>query len=162
MASYRKSQWQLEDYPVRVVRQAEVSTPQLPAWRAQIIGWWLSGLGGSPEEALANLSANLETQRARKPLPRPGTKPPVEFASASELDRHGEFAYEFIERVVGIRPFFMSDGTHLLDFCGTEEMPEVHRKVALLYGADSRSLEDQPLWRVLDHVRAAGGRMTSG
>ncbi len=86
-------------------------------------------------------------------LPRPGTRAPIEFAPGDELSRHGELAYEFVERVVGIRPLFMSDQTSLADFCTSEEAAGVHRKTALLYGIDTRGMFSEPLWKVLDLVQ---------
>jgi hypothetical protein len=67
------------------------------------------------------------------------------------------FAYDFVEAAVGVRPFFMSDQTSLADFCSPDEIDEVHRKIARLYGADTRGMEGQPLWKVLDSIDRSGG-----
>ena len=158
LLSFLKSDWQLEDYPVRVVSQeASTDAEAVPGWRAQIINWWLVGFGNTPAQALEDLRKNLEAARAEGPLPRPGNRPPVEFASSTQLERHGEFAYDFVDRVVGVRPMFMSDGTTLGDFCGDEELEQVHRKIALLFGVDSREMTHDPLWRILDATRSKGG-----
>jgi hypothetical protein len=92
-------------------------------------------------------------------IPRPGTRPPVNFASASNLEAHGDFAYEFVERVAGIRPMFMSDQTSLIDFASGDELTEVLRKVSLLYNLDAADIIDGPLWEVLDklHTRSLSG-----
>lgn len=158
LLSFRKAEWTLDDYPVRLRHQAtSAETPAVRAWCAQIVNWWLMvGFGDTAEAALEDLRARLEAKRARgDTLPRPGTKAPVEFAPGHELDRHGDFAFEFVERVVGFRPLFMSDSTSLADFCTAEEAPDVHRKTALLYGIDTREMFDEPLWRVLDVLQEA-------
>jgi len=159
LLSFRKVEWSLEDYPVRLRHQTtSAETPAVRAWCAQIVNWWLLvGFGDTPEGALDDLRERLEATRARGALPRPGTEPPIELVPADELRRHGEFAYEFVERVVGIRPFFMSDQTSLADFCTSEEAPDVHRKTALLYGIDTRGMIDEPLWKVLDLVQETDG-----
>jgi hypothetical protein len=160
LLSFRKAEWTLDDYPIRLRQQAtSVETPAVRAWCAQIVNWWmLAGFGDTPEAALEDLRAHLEAKRSRgDALPRPGTKAPVEFAPGNELGRHGEFAYEFVERVVGIRPHFMSDQTSLADFCTPEEAADVHRKSALLFGIDTRGTFDEPLWKVLDLVQGTDG-----
>lgn len=74
LLSFLKSDWQLEDYPVRVVSQeASTDGEAVPGWRAQIINWWLVGFGNSPAQALADLRKNLEAARAEGPLPRPAS-----------------------------------------------------------------------------------------
>lgn len=156
LLSFRTVEWTLDDYPVRLRHQAtSVETPAVRAWCAQIVNWWLMvGFGDTPEAALEDLRARLEAKRARgDTLPRPGTPAPIEFAPDNELGRHGDFAYEFVERVVGCRPLFMSDRTSLADFCTAEDAPGVHRKTALLYGIDTRKMLGDPLWKVLDLVQ---------
>jgi len=155
LLSFRKAEWTLDDYPIRLRQQAtSPETPAVRAWCAQIVNWWvLAGFGDTADGALEDLRKHLETKRARGALPRPGTKAPIEFAPADELSRHGEFAYQFVERVVGIRPLLMSDQTSLADFCTSEEAGDVHRKTALLYGIDTRGMLDDPLWKVLDLAR---------
>jgi hypothetical protein len=158
MASFRKSDWQLQDYPVKLIRQETSSeTPAIAQWRAQVLNWWLVGLGPTPEAALRQLRENLEAAGSEGPLPRPGTRPPLKFASIDRLAAHGDFAYEFVERVTGIRPFFMSDGTSLSDFAAGEDMAEVQRKVALLYNIDATELAEGPLWQLLDKVHPRDG-----
>jgi hypothetical protein len=96
--------------------------------------------------------------KAKNPLPRPGAREPIEFAETTELDRHGEFAYEFVESMVGVRPFFMSDGSSLADFAGVAPMAEVHANILDRYGIDSTAFETEPLWKLLDAVVAARNR----
>ena len=158
LLSFRKREWSLGDYPVRLRRQTtSTDMPAAPPWCARIVNWWLVGLGDSPEEALEDLRRNLEVRRAQAPLPRPGSKPPLKMAPTDQIERHGEFAYAFIERLVGVRPFFISDMTSLGDFCDLGKAEDLHRKVALLYRVDVCDLEGEPLWKVLDRVQRSGG-----
>ncbi|MBK7908287.1 MAG: hypothetical protein IPJ78_17240 [Gemmatimonadetes bacterium] len=153
--SFTKSEWRLEDYPLRLRQQSTGSGGTVPPWSAQIIGYWqLCGLGESREAAIADLTSRLELVRSRGPLPRPGTKVPVVFAASSELERHGEFAFEFVERVTGIRPLFMSDESSLADFADGEGLEEFRAKIFAEYGREVRLELDGPLWRVLDAVGA--------
>ena len=137
---------------------ASSETPEVRPWRAQILNSWMIGLGDTPQEALDALRRNLEDRRMQGPLPRPGTRQPLQWAAADQIARHGEFAYEFVERVTGIRPLLMTDQTSLHDFCLAADPEDVHRKTALLYRVDTRDLLAEPLWKVLDLVREREGR----
>ena len=57
LLSFRKAEWTLEDYPVRLRERAtSAETPALRAWCAQIVNWWLmAGFGDTPEGALEDL-----------------------------------------------------------------------------------------------------------
>jgi hypothetical protein len=158
LASFRKRDWQLEDYPVRLRRQdMSPETPAVQPWVAQVLNWWLVGTGATPEAALNDLRDRIEAARNSRDLPRPGSRPPIEFAPATHLGAHGDFAYEFVERVTGIRPMFMSDQTSLHDFASGDEMTEVLRKISLLYNVDAAEHVDAPLWELLDRVHPPDG-----
>jgi len=155
LMSFSKTDWQLEDYPVRVVSQTPSSdSAALPPYCAQIINSWLVGQGDNPTAALADLRKNLELARANGSLPRPGSRPKIWFASSDQIDRHGEFAYYFVEQIARVRPVFLSDETTLGDFFGDEEVEQAYRKIALLYGIDVREMTYEPLWRVIDAIHS--------
>lgn len=158
LASFFKRSWNLEDYPLVLRQQESLNEGQpVPPWVATIDGWHLTGLGETSDTAIQDLRSRFEAYRAENTLPRPGTKVPLQFAGASELDRHGEFAYEFIEHHVGVRPFFMSDGTTLADFDGVTPMEDVHASIRDRYGVESEPFETEPLWMLLDSVKSARG-----
>ena len=91
MASYFKSDWTLQDYPIRFrpIRPQRAwnmtSTPSytLIPWTAQIINWWqMRGDGNTKEEAYADLEEKFrEFKAANAKLPRPGTGTPLEWGS---------------------------------------------------------------------------------
>ena len=156
LASFFKREWELDDYPVKTTRQGNPnSDPRVPSWVASIEGWNILGTGDSEADARADLLSHFENYRSKNALPRPGTRVPVSFEASAELDRHGEFAYEFVEAMVGVRPFFMSDESSLSDFEGVTPMSEVHAKILAAYGVDSTGFEAAPLWKLLDAVVAA-------
>ena len=147
--SFRKREWELSDYPVRV-RHFEASEGTSAAWVASIVRWSLVGFGPTREAALHQLGENLATAKREGRHPRPGSRPPIEFAGADNLARHGDAAYEFVEQVTGITPMFMSDGTSLTDFADGDELEAVRRKVSILHGLEAASIIEEPLWKVLD------------
>jgi hypothetical protein len=60
LLSYRKRDWNLEDYPVIFRTQKIDPEPrpkrlQMQPHIAQIVNWWLCGTGETPAEARANL-----------------------------------------------------------------------------------------------------------
>jgi hypothetical protein len=157
LASFRKREWDLEDYPVRVRFQQGKGPREFTGWVAQIQRWWLAGSGSTPEAALQQLRDNLVAAKREGNHPRPGTRPPIRFASAERLERHGAFAYEFVERVTGICPMFMSDQSSLADFVDGPELKDVTRKISLLYNVDPGDLPQGPLWRLLDKIHPEEG-----
>jgi len=108
--SFRKSNWGLSDYPV-VIRQQKTSLnlglePPFKHQRylARVVNWWvLNGGGNTPKEALGDLAVHFEEmksnrEREGKPLPRPGTRVPIEFAPTEEVDADQDLKDDFIRR----------------------------------------------------------------
>ncbi|MBL8300850.1 MAG: hypothetical protein JNN30_21115 [Rhodanobacteraceae bacterium] len=160
MKSFFKREWVLDDYPVSVTQQ-ENSDGDLSVhdWVARVEGWKIVGTGATEADARLDLLSHFEAYKSKNPLPRPGARVPISFAAATELDRHGDFAYEFIEATVGVRPLFLSDESSLSDFDGIVPMQEVHAKILEKFGVDSTDLETESLWKLLDKVvdaRASG------
>lgn len=153
--SFLKSNWTIEDYPVRFREQGEDDS-SVPRWSAQIINWWvLTGLGETKEEAYRNLSENLvaaKEQRGR--LPRPGTGMPLEFESSDELDRNWDVASRIIEEVLGFDPegIFVSDGSSLLDFSGDGNIAEYQDRIKELFGIDVSHIESGNLAEISKYI----------
>jgi hypothetical protein len=62
LASFFKSNWEMEDYPIKYRKQDVKEYP----WVAQIINWWtLSGLGNTQQEALEDLRNKFNLYRVR-------------------------------------------------------------------------------------------------
>lgn len=123
--SFLKSSWELSDYPIRI-RQLE-PVPELHGrsvqpftWSAQIINWWvMAGHGYSRDEATRNLVESFDRRKATaEPLPRPGTRVPLVFASDDRirqyegplvmvsdgrLERHEALVADFLDRILGLK-----------------------------------------------------------
>ena len=73
-----------------------------------IVNWWvICGSGDSKSEALEELkkrfaAEQVERGKAGKPLPRPGTHVPIEFASRQRVGIHPELAEDFIRHVLNL------------------------------------------------------------
>ena len=75
--SFRKSEWELRDYPVGIAEQTPDASRRsrfaLQPFRAYIINWTIIGLGDTPAEAKAKLAENSANIKASgQALTRPG------------------------------------------------------------------------------------------
>jgi hypothetical protein len=110
--SFRRRDWELEDYPVRIRNQKieqELKASRFKQYRyiAYIVGWPLSGAGDSRQQAISELDAKFKEAKIKKkreamPLPRPGTHVPIELASQERVSAHSELANDFIRRVLDL------------------------------------------------------------
>jgi hypothetical protein len=166
LASYRKSAWSLEDYPIRILHREpdprfETSRLQEIPWSAQIINWWqMGGHGSTRAEALENLALNFARYRSsHETLPRPGTGAPLEFAGAGVIDQHRALARDFMERIFNLNldECFISDESSLWDFHGEETNDAYNRRIALIYRVDVSDLEDAKLGKILERIASERG-----
>src|SRR5579864_4122610 len=102
LISFLKSDWTLDDYPIRFREQhaPDDNTGRLRAipWIAQIDRWpQMQGNGDTKELALNNLRHNFERCKTEKRLPRPGTGLPLEFASTRSIDAYADIAREVLK-----------------------------------------------------------------
>jgi hypothetical protein len=163
--SYRKRAWNIHDYPIRISEQkAEVDSGQagrlkLVRWSAQIINWWqMSGNGETREEALGNLDASFrQFQATHEKLPRPGTGAPIEFASATLIQKHEGLAREFLHRILDLNldECFISDESSLWDFHDEETNEAYYGKIVLLYNVDVSDVEGAKLGQILETIANA-------
>lgn len=155
LASFFKSQWTLDDYPVRFTEQATADS-NTPRWSAQIINWWgLTGLGETRAEAYENLSQSLRAaHESRGHLPRPGTKVAIEFASADELEKYWGVASRIISEVLGFDPegIFVSDGSSLWDFAGDEGIASYQEQIKVLFGKDVSHIDSGNLAQIAKFI----------
>ena len=145
-----RSRWELSDYPIRI---RHVDTALEPGgrlgppftWSAQIINWWtMSGHGYSVDEAMQSLAANFARRAGEPdPLPRPGTKVPLTFASDDRVRQHEALAADFFDRILGLRyeECFISDQSSLWNFHEEESNDFLFKKVLDVYGVDISDLE---------------------
>src|SRR4051794_6735211 len=86
--SYRKREWALRDYPI--VEWVQTEVPPGSRYWARVLGWNIDGLGATREDALLEMERSYEARKAvraasGKPIPRPGTSVPIEFASQERV-----------------------------------------------------------------------------
>jgi hypothetical protein len=60
LLSFRRQEWALSDYPIRITAQESDPTLSVPRfiqhlYRAYIVNWAVTGLGDTPEQAMTNL-----------------------------------------------------------------------------------------------------------
>jgi hypothetical protein len=167
LLSFRKSDWELDDYPVVVRKQedggaapfAALNDPvqfTMPAYVARVVNWTaLDGFGGTRAEALAHLRkrfANACAKRSSKP--RPGTDVPLEFAPQGRIAARQALADEFARDVLGVEDAWLSDESCLWHFALGGSLEEYYAKIMLLYGVDVRDVPNGNIAAILDRIAA--------
>jgi predicted RNase H-like HicB family nuclease len=165
--SFTKRHWDLADYPTVIRRQAPRSGAstdrEAPPYAATIVNWWvMTGLGNTPEEAMQELASQFagiegDWQQKGKPMPRPGTKVPIEFAPSGRVYADFELADDFIRRVLGLDWAFVSDESSLWDFHTGETNDALVAKISLLYGVDVSDIESGNIAAILGRIAPRRG-----
>jgi hypothetical protein len=163
LLSFRKSEWRLEDYPIRVTRQepdAAFSAPRFSQhlYRAYIVNATITGSGDTSVEAIAGLRRNFEsvTQRRKEealPAIRPGANWPVEFASQEKISADERLSEDFIQKVLGLEWAWISDESSLWDFHTEQTNDRLVAKILEVYGVDVSDIESARLWEILERIR---------
>lgn len=164
--SYRKRDWNLCDYPVRVTEQQpepayEVQRFKSARYRAAIINWWvMDGLGDTRDQALGNLRDELDKEKIRraqqgKPLPRPGSDVPLEYASQDCINEHREISEDFIRRVLGLEWAWISDESSLWHFHHDKSNDLLLDKIKRIYGVDVSDVESANISEILRRIAAS-------
>ncbi len=140
LLSFKKREWAVADYPVRVRANGQVPEPSI-AWCAQILNWpGPAGLGPTKVGAYEQLSLNLEEIRKhRETMPRPGTHVPIQFASTERVRADPAVLEDFIERVLLFSrndPVFISDESSLHDFGDAAKVQELATRIRDVYSID--------------------------
>ncbi|HIJ65161.1 MAG TPA: hypothetical protein HPP77_04350 [Candidatus Hydrogenedentes bacterium] len=159
IASLFKSDWSIDDYPLRYREHAKTD-PQAPRWVVQIINWWgMMGTGESREEAYGNLAERLRERRAAEGrLPRPGKTVPIAFASTKRVDRYADIAERFLCEVMGfasVSPVFISDESCLGDFCPGGSAEEYMEKIRQVFDVDVTDIESGNLADIFERIHRA-------
>ena len=126
-------------------------------WTATVINWpGIMGGGNTRQEALEDLRRRFEQFKAAKkdPLPRPGTKVPIQFAGKTRVNRHANLAKDFIERVLGVKWAWISDESTLSDFCDDETNDALIQKIYVTYGVDASDISSGNLADIFDRIAA--------
>jgi hypothetical protein len=160
--SFRKRDWELNDYPIGITEQD--SQPALDAprfikhrYRAYIINWTVVGSGETPEQARKNLEQNFETirqdwLREGRKLVRPGKNSPPEFASQEKVAAYEAIGDDFIRRVLGMEWAWISDESSLWDFHTEPTNDLLWAKIREIYGVDVSDLESAKLWAIFERI----------
>ncbi len=160
--SVRKRDWEFGDYPV--VTQEQEADPAYDGTRlkqcryvSSILKWGLVGLGDSERESVHQLQSNFETVKAERartktPLPRPGTRVPIEFASQERVSAHPELAEDFTRHVLELDWVWISDESSLWDFHHNETNDALLAKIREVYGVDVSDIESAKLSQILERI----------
>src|SRR3954447_12894414 len=99
--SYRKRQWECEDYPVGVRRQSFDGVPEdaehASRYWARVLGWLIDETASTESESVAKLRERYAMRKQLrieegKPIPRPGTRVPISFASQERVNADEDLA----------------------------------------------------------------------
>jgi hypothetical protein len=170
LLSFRKSDWELGDYPIRF-RDFGVPPVQITerlkmvAWEARIINWpMMMGSGDTPEEALADLAKRFNERKASDdPLPRPGCRVPLEeqidFAPDERITARTVLVADFLKRIFDMdyRKVWLSDQStiwHLHYPCDDEDEP-ILEKIRRIYGVDVSDLEDGIIADIIERIASS-------
>jgi len=140
LLSFRKREWALAEYPVRVRANGQSPEPSI-AYCAQILNWpGPAGLGPTKVEAYEQLSNHWEEiRRHRETMPRPGTHVPIQFASTERVQTDPALLDDFIQRVLLFSrndPVFISDESSLHDFGDGAQVQELVARTRDVYAID--------------------------
>jgi hypothetical protein len=124
------------------------------------VNWHITGCGDTREEALQKLSCTFEAIKTKmketeKPLPRPGTRVPIEFAPQNRINAHQELSEDFIHRVLELESAWISDESSLWDFHANENNDIYYAKIKKIYGVDVSDIKSARLCEIFDRIIAA-------
>lgn len=159
LLSYGKSEWGIDDYPLRYRKQGKDQS-DIPRWCVQIVNWWvMAGLGDTPEAAKGDLEANLNMRLAEDGhVPRPGTRVPITLASSTEIDLYWDVLSRIVEEVLGHDPdrTFLSDRSSLWYFVEDDDsISEYLEQISRTFGVDVSDIESGSLLEIGKRIRNA-------
>lgn len=165
LLSFRKPEWVLNDYPIRVTAQEpdpSFSAPRFSQhlYRAYMVNGAITGSGDTPEQAKAGLAQNFETVSQRrkqegKPAIRPGANWPVEFASQERVSSNEALREEFIQRIFGLEWAWISDESSLWDFHTEQTNESLYTKIREVYSVDVSDIESAKLWAIFERIESS-------
>lgn len=160
LASFLRREWSPKDYPMYVREQ--VGVPDEARWCARVLNWpGPVGLGATIQEARAALETNLHAIEAKrradgKPMPRPGTGLPIEFASTARVSADPALLDEFICKALGFTPgdpVFISDESSICDFGDDERVSEIRANIREHFGVAVDQPEPVRIADLLERIR---------
>lgn len=104
--------------------------------------------------SLAERFADTKADYAKngKPLPRPGTRVPIEFAAQDRTLTHPELVNDFIHQVLGLDWAWISDESSLWDFHDGETNDRYYAKIKEVYGLDVSDMKSAKLCEIFDRI----------
>ena len=161
LLSYRKQDWELKDYPVRV--EENRIHPELPErfvqhrYWADVLGWSLCEGGSSREEALTALAERFSERKARmtaegEPLPRPGTQAPLQFVTQERISVHEALVDDLLSKVMGIEGAWVSDESSLWDFHEEATNDRFFVQIREIYGIDVSDIKSANLADIAERI----------
>ncbi|MFC5865430.1 hypothetical protein ACFPT7_24205 [Acidicapsa dinghuensis] len=164
LLSYRKVQWSLADYPIRLKKQSPEQPYvgqrfKTPPYHAQILNWHVSGSGETKEEAIRDLDQSFSERKTKlvnegKPVPRPGTKVPIEFASQEKTNAFPSLTDDFIHRVLQLEWAWISDESSMWDFHTADNNDEFVARIKEIYDVDVSDIESAKLWQIFERIES--------
>lgn len=117
----------------------------------------MAAAGESETEALQALEKSFANAKVKRvsdgtPLPRPGTRVPVEFASQERISAHPELAEDFVHRVLKLDWAWISDESSLWDFHHDETNSALIDKINEVYGVDVSDIHSAKLSEILERI----------
>jgi hypothetical protein len=162
LISFRKQDWTLDDYPVRIREQANpeeaaVGGKRIPRYAIDIVNWWLSGTGETVDEARADLAERFRKAKEEKilmgeSLPRPGSRVPIKFAEDQRVQSHQELSQDFVHRILQLEWAWISDESSLWDFHTDESNDVLLAKIKDVYGVDVSDIESAKLADIFERL----------
>ena len=163
MLSYLKRDWELQDYPIRFWHQSPPDDYDVSdnwvffPWHAQIINWGeICGFGNTKGEAYSDLvkifsELKSELKIEGRTLPRPGTRPPLVFASAAEVEKLDSIATDFFDKILDLNyaECFISDQSNLSDF---DNIDILVKRIYEVYKVDVSDVEYGNLVEVFGRI----------
>ena len=158
--SFFKRDWQWNDYPIWIREQKPEQDMQFPGlmmhrYVAMVVNWsTVSGSGDSKAEAMGKLKACFENVKLAKPLPRPGTGLPIEFAPQDRIMAHTDLADDFVKRVLEVEGAWISDESTLWEFSLIESDDVFHARIKEIYGVDVSDIKSGNIAAILERIAA--------
>ncbi|MBS1814413.1 MAG: hypothetical protein JSS87_06025 [Acidobacteria bacterium] len=158
--SFRKLNWNLEDYPRIYVDQIGYEPGEedrRQRWRVDIVGWLMHGLGNTPEEAARDLEINFSKQlsEGKKPL-RPGRNNiHIIFASTARISQYRDLELDFVSEILGLPWALMTDESSLWDFHGETNNDEFIEKIRQRYGVDVSDIAGARIADIFERISAS-------
>jgi hypothetical protein len=166
LLSFTKKNWQLSDYPILFHKQNTESFtgPErlrpIP-WTATIVNWCITGSGDTKQASFDSLQTHFESfQATGKPLPRPGTHIPIEFASDEKVSRFPSLRDDFIHQILDLEWAFLSDESSLWHFHELESNDELNKRILNTYGVDVSDIANGNITDILEPVHDLLSRRT--